>query len=76
MRGRREKVKMPRQLGSQFRETLEEAGYDLISLSEDGSEAILQDEGGKLEVWGRNDHSAGWVVEINGVGYAFVRTAP
>jgi hypothetical protein len=63
---------MTRQIGSQYRETLEEAGYWIVDNSSD--ETILADEDGKLEVWVENNHYAGWVLEINGIGYEFVRS--
>ena len=59
-------------IGSQKRETLEEAGYKLISLCH--GEAILKDDNGKYEVWQENDHFAGYVVEIHGNGFEFCRS--
>jgi len=61
---------MARFIGSQYRETLEEAEYRVHELRNDGT-AIL-DGGGNLELWQANDDYAGFVVEINGVGYEFV----
>lgn len=63
-----------RQIGSQNRETLEDAGLRLVAGMDDG-EVILAD-GDKRELWQRNDHFAGYVVEIDGVGYEFVRSLP
>ena len=62
---------MARQIGSQYRETLEEAGYTVATKLEDG-EVILADEGGALSLWVARDDFAGHVVEVNGVGHEFV----
>lgn len=61
-------------IGSQRRETLEEAGYRLIRhVGKTG--AILQDkETGEYELWVKRPHYAGYVVEIKGIAYEFVRT--
>lgn len=65
---------MARQIGSQFRETLEEA--QLILIGEKDGEAILFDTvTDNYELWVRNDHVSGYAVEIGGIGYEFVRTA-
>lgn len=56
---------------SQRRITLDEAGYEVHNLGMET--AILRDKDtGKLELFVKNDDYAGWVVEINGVGYEFV----
>lgn len=60
-----------RQIGSQFRETLEESGATLVKLV--GEEAILFEDG-KYELWAKRDDYAGYVTEIEGVGYEFVRS--
>jgi len=64
-------------IGSQTRETLAESGYSLIGRI-DVNEVILQDSadsGGKPELWTQRDDFAGYVIEIDGIGYEFVRTA-
>lgn len=62
-----------RQVGSQTRETLTEAGYTLISRQ--GKEVTLQDVvTGKQEVWYENNDFAGYAVEIDGKGYEFVHS--
>jgi hypothetical protein len=63
-----------RQIGSQYREDLFEAGYSLHKrVTED--EVILKDDfNGQLERWTRNDDYAGYVIEIDGEGYEFVRS--
>ncbi|MFC1718227.1 hypothetical protein ACFL6S_31515 [Candidatus Poribacteria bacterium] len=64
------------QYGSQIRETLEEAGLEFIRWSWAGKEAILRDiESRKQELWAASDDYAGYVVEINGIGYEFLRSA-
>lgn len=66
---------MPKIIGSQRRETLKESGYTLVSRPRRG-EAILEDEGGKRELWAANNNFAGFVVEIGRWGYEFVRSLP
>lgn len=59
--------------GSQKRESLESAGYDLVS-KKGGREVILKDkESGKYELWGRKDDFAGYTIDIGGKGYEFIR---
>jgi hypothetical protein len=60
-----------RQIGSQIRETLEDAGYTIINQGPEG--IILEEADGKRELWVERDDFAGYVVEVNGVGYEFVR---
>jgi len=61
-----------RVVGSQTRESYSEAGYRIIRLYK--GEALLEDSTGKKELWVRNNHFAGYVVEIAGVGYEFVES--
>ena len=60
--------------GSQNREPLAESGYTLLAKNEDG-DVILMDEDGKKELWAAKDDFAGYVLEIDGIGHEFVRTA-
>jgi hypothetical protein len=64
-----------RQIGSQNREEFREAGYSLVQFNKDGS-LIVQDESGKRELWAPNDDFAGYVLEVHGFGYEFVRSLP
>jgi hypothetical protein len=64
-----------RQIGSQFRQTLSQAGYKLVKYLGDG-EVILQNEDGGHELWFKHDDNAGWTIEIRGVGYEFARRVP
>ena len=62
-----------KRIGSQLRETLAESGYVLIEKK--GREVLLKEaDGDKVELWHKNDHFAGAVIEIDGVGYEFIRT--
>jgi hypothetical protein len=63
-----------KQIGSQMRETLAESEYTLLSL--ESGEAVLQTSDGKRERWFKNDHYAGYVVEIDGIGYEFACSVP
>ena len=61
-----------RRIGSQFRETLAEAGYHIAG--RDGEEVILADGAGKLEVWVAKNDYAGYVIDIDGIGHEFCRS--
>jgi hypothetical protein len=60
-----------RRNGSQFRERLESAGYELVERI--NSRSIVVRCGGRLELWVRNNHHAGYTLEYKGQGYEFVR---
>jgi hypothetical protein len=63
-----------KQFGSQCRETLLESGYELVKVEDD--EAILRNPAvEQFELWVKHDDHAGYTIEINGVGYEFVRSA-
>lgn len=57
--------------GSQNRDELADSGYTVNRFLPCG-DVILQNENGKLERWTPNNDFAGYVVEINGLGYEFV----
>ena len=61
-------------IGSQKRETLSESGY--VLWDKIGEEAWLVDPelSGNMELWIENDHHAGYVIEIEGIGHEFVRS--
>jgi hypothetical protein len=59
-------------IGSQKRELLSESGMTLYKKLPKG-EVQLKDRNGNLELWVLNDHYAGYVIEIDGKGYEFVR---
>ena len=59
-----------RAIGSQLRETLEEAELTLHKRI-NADEVVLMDTEGKMELWCRKDDFAGYVVEIEGEGYEF-----
>lgn len=61
------------QIGSQNRETLKASGYKLISRPSPG-EVVLESDIGQKELWVANDDYAGYVIEIGGWGYEFVRS--
>lgn len=79
---------MIKHIGSQIREPIEETEYKIqfrdehLVLSEtgaaqfeDGPEVVLLNTiTGKEELWVERDHFAGYVVEIDGKGFEFVRT--
>ena len=68
---------MPRQIGSQYRETLEESGYQIHRRLDDETVILFHNttpELGEYYVM-RDDHS-GAVIEINGKGYEFCRSFP
>lgn len=60
-----------RKIGSQTRESIEETKYS-ISQRINSQEVILRDETtGELSLWCANDHYAGYVIEIDEIGYEF-----
>ena len=64
-----------RTIGSQTRETLQEANAQLVARIDDDT-VVIRDLGLKrLDVYAKRDDYAGYVIEIDGVGYEFVRTA-
>lgn len=64
-------------IGSQYRETLEEAGYELLGFEDDEATAILRDpDSGEESLWYRHDCHAGYTVEIQGVGYEYGMARP
>jgi hypothetical protein len=66
---------MPQRFGSQFWSTLEEARYELVDLCE--KEALLLNlETGEQERWAVADDHAGYIVEIDDLGYEFVSEMP
>jgi len=62
-----------RQIGSQIRDILEESHMALTILLIEEHEAILTDKDGLSELWAQNNDYSGYVIEINGVGYEFIR---
>ena len=64
-----------RQIGSQRRETLEESGMEVYQGPNEDGEILLRDiEDGNIELWVQHDDNAGYTIEVNGIGYEFVRT--
>lgn len=62
-----------KRIGSQYRETLAQAGYR-VEERLNRQEVILEEiSSGKLELWVLSDDHSGWVIEIDGKGYEFVR---
>ena len=61
-------------IGSQKREKLEETDME-IAQRISSREIILKDKiNNQHELWIENDHFAGYVIEIDGKGYEFVRS--
>ena len=60
--------------GSQIRETLAASGMTLVSTGQ--GHVTLQGGNGIRELWSQNDSYAGYVIEIDGMGYEFVRSLP
>ena len=66
---------MGKQIGSQYRETLEEAGYE-VAYRVRGGHVLRNIETGQLEFWSRceglSDSYAGYVLEVKGRGHEFI----
>jgi hypothetical protein len=60
-------------IGSQRRETLEESGCVVKKRINKNLVILLDKETGITELWITSDDSAGYVIEIDGIGYEFVR---
>ena len=65
---------MAKQIGSQYRETLEESGMEVYQGPNEDGEILLTDDEGNIEVWFQHDDHAGYTIEIDGMGYEFVRS--
>jgi hypothetical protein len=63
-----------KKIGSQTRELLSESGYTLHSKRGSGEVILTNIVDGKRELWAANNHYAGYVIEIDGMGYEFIRT--
>ena len=64
---------MGKHIGSQYRDTVEEAGVVVVSGPNARKEIIIQDkQTSRYELWVENDHYAGAVIEYCGKGYEFV----
>jgi len=64
-----------KQIGSQRRETLKEAGYNLVGRLI--RMVILRPvDGGPDEIWVVNDKHAGYTVQVGRWGYEFVSSVP
>jgi hypothetical protein len=61
-------------IGSQRRERIEETEYRLEGFDPSYDSTILVDATGKRELWFKNDHHAGYTIEIAGIGYEFARS--
>lgn len=61
---------MGKHIGSQYRETLKEAGYKVVSRPYPGT-VILENEDGGHEQWSVDNHHAGWTIQIGRWGYEF-----
>jgi len=66
-----------KKIGSQKRQSIKETAYiiDVIEGDEQiGRDAYLYNlASGKYELWTERDNLAGYVIEIDGIGYEFVR---
>lgn len=58
-----------KQIGSQIRETLEDSGCQFHRRI--NSEEVILIEDGQFQLWAKNDHHSGYVIEIDGIGYEF-----
>ncbi len=65
---------MPRQIGSQYRETLKKAGYRLVARRP--GQVLLEDVvTGKREVWYANNQHSGYTIQVGRWGYEFGRSS-
>ena len=67
---------MTRHIGSQIRDTLKESGYRVVKRIS-GKQVVLREIGEeRCELWFKNDHFAGYTIEISGIGYEYARRVP
>ena len=67
-------MKNLKKIGSQTRQKIEDSEYELVDIFGNG-EAVLKDKDtGKRELYQERDNFAGFVIEIDGKGYEFVRS--
>jgi hypothetical protein len=59
-------------IGNQVRETLAQAGYELVARRDDL--VLLRNETGGHEIYAENDRYPGYVVEVGGKGHRFLGT--
>lgn len=60
---------MIKQIGSQNREKIEDTSYKIRAKR---GKLVSLECGSHREVWAKNDHHAGYTLEIDGIGYEFV----
>lgn len=66
---------MIRQIGSQSREPLNESGYKLFMRVSDTDVILMSEENSQIcELWCAEDDHVGYTIEVDGVGYEFIRT--
>jgi hypothetical protein len=66
---------MIRHIGSQARERIEETDYLCEGFDPSCDSTILVDKAtGQRELWFKNDHHAGYTIEIDGIGYEFAHS--
>jgi len=63
---------MIKRFGSQSREPIEESEYSLLRKLDQGEVILLDKTNGHQELWSQNNNFAGYVIEIDGIGYEFV----
>jgi len=56
------------------REKIENTDYKVVRVDDGGREVYLQDPDGKVELWVEHDDNPSYTVEINSIGYEFVRS--
>lgn len=60
-------------IGSQSRELIESTTARVVGTM--GKDEILVEEDGEIKVYRANNHYAGYVLVVNGIGYEFIGTA-
>lgn len=65
---------MIKKIGSQSREKIEDTEYEVDHIGTDGHAVLFNTNSGYQEMWSARDDYAGYVVEIDGVGYEFCYT--
>lgn len=62
-----------KRIGSQTRASLQEEGYRLVR--REAEDVILENDEGGIERWTKHDDFAGFVFDVDGIGYEFVSSS-
>lgn len=65
---------MARQIGSQYRATPQEEGYSIVDRPDPDTIIFHNFTTNEFELWAKRDDFDGFVLEVDGIGYEFIRS--